>query len=455
MSNTGYNFSMIDKNPKINKKTFDKKVTEYVIKIDSKDRDINNYLDPFSFKVRFNASGDSGSTPVIFARYNNIKYIKLYEAIIPRYNISQFYNGIDTDLFNNCLIRSGSVIRTKKRVEDKIEKGGFVIIGNQNIEVLEHIIFDDEDRLILKEFPNSLFPIMKYNDKEYKIEIINDRRTLDLIFVNNYTIDLDVLEENDLIVLENELNEIEEFDLNISSIKLKHKLQYPVRSVNPIVLKPADFKYIHGSLWWSGNSLKGAEADFINYGIGSIIYLSNSNMNQPSNSFVYLKITKFISRTEVKVQKMLGNLDKFKSGSGLQTIFNNSYVNNIVDFNNSTYVLLNIDEFNNDVCKGTNPILSQAFGILFPNNETDKKLSLTGLSDKIYPVSDLQNLNKMTISFLNSSGEKIKLDFLNPSTKITDIRNPLNPVNQVLLTFKIGVMEEEFEPQSSYNPIIY
>ena len=60
---------------------YDEDVIEHVLKIDSNDRNIDKYKDPFSFRVRFNLTesnfdsfGNAG--PIILSNYQNIKYIK-------------------------------------------------------------------------------------------------------------------------------------------------------------------------------------------------------------------------------------------------------------------------------------------------------------------------------------------------------------------------------------------
>lgn len=464
MSYIQNNYSEFNKNPP-KQKEIDKKpraVTEYVIKIDSIDRDIASYPDPFSFKVKFNASNNEGSNPVVYARYQNIKYIKLHQAMIPRYNITKFFKDIDLELYNNCCVRSTSIVKINKNPEIKIKKGDRVKINNKYIEILDKIeaeIDMEYIKLILGEYPpqNSDNSITIESDYISVNGIFQSQtKKLSLIFKKNYNISLEAIEKNDLIVLENEINEIDEFDKAKSEILVKYPMAKPIDCISPVILKPDNFQYLHGEVNWKGNILVCDETDFSDYGIGSIIYLSASQENQPSinSPYCYLTIQKFISQTKIQVKKVIGSLTEYNGQDGKKTIYNYSFINRGDDLNDTKYILLNVDEFNNDVCQGTNPKLSQAFGILFPCDRSCKTVTFKGLSDRLYPTSDLQNLNKMTISFLQSNGEKIKLDNLNPNTPITDIRNPLNPINQVLLTFKIGVMEEKFDPQETYNPVL-
>lgn len=493
-------------------------LTEYVIKIDSKDRNITTFPDPFSFRVRFNASDNDGATPVIFCRYQNIKYIKLIDAIIPRYNISQSFEGGDETFNKNCLLNSFSSIKTNSNLNIILKNGDFIKFGNDILKVIDFCKFPDYDYITVDKYPSdneskiieyykikfkgytifkegkkftniinglgTLFLNLNINyiliikNKKYTIkeivsdtklivheqiydlidsidmflegssniegEFINKKNSLCILFKKNYDIELNTIEKDDIMFIHEKFYEVIEFNLNKALIKLKQDLHQPVLSHPSIPLKIKLFKYLPGNIYWNGNKLIGEGIDFYNYGIGSIIYLSDSSMNQPNGNYVYLKILSIISQTEMSVERIIGNKNEYITGSGLQTIYNFSYVNNVEDFNNTNYILMHIDEFKNDVCQGTNPKLSSAFGILYPKVESDYRVQLEGTSSRTFPMTNLQNLNKMTISFSNSSGEKIKLNNLNSNTDKSDIRNPLNPYNQVLLTFKIGVVNEKF-----------
>ena len=70
----------------------------------------------FSFRVRFNQTesnfdsfGNAG--PIILSNYQNIKYIKLVEAIIPRRNIVQEYNEYNKTLYENSTIHNYSILK--------------------------------------------------------------------------------------------------------------------------------------------------------------------------------------------------------------------------------------------------------------------------------------------------------------------------------------------------------
>jgi hypothetical protein len=67
------------------KNVLDEHIVEYKIMVDSKDRDITKYPNPYSYKVTFNPI--SGETdPVIDLKKKNIKYIKLETICMPQFS---------------------------------------------------------------------------------------------------------------------------------------------------------------------------------------------------------------------------------------------------------------------------------------------------------------------------------------------------------------------------------
>jgi len=64
-------------------------VREYSVMIDSKDRNYQNYPDPFNYIVRFSplprVDGHEDPMPVIYDIFTNVRYIKLETIILPIY----------------------------------------------------------------------------------------------------------------------------------------------------------------------------------------------------------------------------------------------------------------------------------------------------------------------------------------------------------------------------------
>ena len=141
---------------------YDEDVNEVVLKIDSNDRNIDKYIDPFSFRVRFNQTASNfdefgNSGPIILNRYDNIKYIKLIEAIIPRNNIVQEYVNYNKILYDNSKIHCYSMIKVQdstpvqKQLNLKLNSGDKIRMSGIIYTIDNHITFQNKDYLQLTE----------------------------------------------------------------------------------------------------------------------------------------------------------------------------------------------------------------------------------------------------------------------------------------------------------------
>ena len=77
--------------------------TSHLLKIDSKDRNINSFPNPYEFKVRFNSSdnredeyGNVG--PIIYNDFDNIKNFDIVHISIPRYSLKCNKNNLTKKL---------------------------------------------------------------------------------------------------------------------------------------------------------------------------------------------------------------------------------------------------------------------------------------------------------------------------------------------------------------------
>jgi len=77
-----------------------KEVREYPIYIDSVDRDLTLYPDPFNYKVTLNAN-TSSIAPYIDKRFEMVKYIELKKAVLPRlFNLTKVIQPTGTPLYD-------------------------------------------------------------------------------------------------------------------------------------------------------------------------------------------------------------------------------------------------------------------------------------------------------------------------------------------------------------------
>jgi hypothetical protein len=510
-------------------------INEVILKIDSNDRNIDKYKDPFSFRVRFNqtesnydAFGNAG--PIILSKYDNIKYIKLVEAIIPRRNIVQEYNEYNKELNENSSIHNHSIIEITQgtcRFPIKLNKNDTLTLGAQTLTIENLSLINNKhfvnvnndwgpgvatnikyDKVKLEgqisstqvngvltnvikgtntKF-NQLYVNMKLliNNNNYLIaNIVNDNEIQLNTIVNSsfenidfYVVDSDAkdnanvqlqgVESNvkkDFLYLQhdknviNDIESIKQHDIvlfdningetagkvktNVAAkynhIELSDNLDKPISSKKFTLLPYENFDTLPGNLHIDTTNKKifGNNLNFKNYNIGSILYLVKVN-------YGILKIRKINSESEIEYD-ILFDKGLNNDTPTTQLIYNYSFTRSSVEFSDERFILTNIKEFGNNTFEGTNENSSKAFGILFPSGTTEGQAYMSGLSYKLYNRRNLQNLNSLTVSFNDSYGNKLKLDHLDSSVDINDIRHPLNKDNQVHLTFRIGVVENRFD----------
>ena len=483
-------------------------IYEYTLKIDSRDRNINIYPNPFNFKVRFNQGNNlSGRGPSIFRRFNNVKYINLESVCIPRYNITKSYNDL------GFLISSNSILESIKNLSFVLNPGDQIQINNKDYEVLEFTRFKNVDRIIINKFIDNINNLSLINYKRIKLEgtcnykngIIEGYNTSflnlsigDIIEIDNYSIsiiniisnrkmevsnidfkindsnlyllnkestdriklinnrkkiniinyeedhknELEIV-ENDLILKNKNLYQIGSYNKEESKIFIKQELITPFNFLKPIIIKKNLFKNLQGDIIWErgNNYIIGSDANFLTYSNESIIYLEDGL------NYAYFRIIDIKSSNKLYIEELLNNnLNFFSSlnNNKKKLIYVPSYSISESDFSNESYFLLNIDEFKNDTCQGTNTALSEAFAVLYPNKINTNNIKLSGDSNRIYSSNNLQNINSMSISFSYNTGKKMSLDNMNTSRAITNSKSLYNPNNQVILVFKIGVLQKEY-----------
>ena len=200
---------------------YDEDLKEYIIKIDSKDRNIKQYPNPFKFKVRFNDNETFGQAPVIQARYQNVKSIELLETIIPRYNYSQIYNNTNYDIFNNGIISSLSLIETKKKLKISLNKGDIVTINNTDLKILDFVSFSDFDRFSVNIYPEFNFSDdITYTKVRLSGKIYSDGNSN---FISGINTTFNELEKDDIILIKNKEYVIDSI-LSNYKIKLTDKI---------------------------------------------------------------------------------------------------------------------------------------------------------------------------------------------------------------------------------------
>jgi len=130
------------------------------------------------------------------------------------------------------------------------------------------------------------------------------------------------------------------------------------------------------------------------------------------------------------------------------------------------YLMLNIEEINDNNMNSTNSALRDAFCLLSPDSYGELHYyASTNYQDKIYKMSNLGNINRLTLSLKDSYGKQLEmpnLDFHINTNKTcncngieygcpcTYIRHPYYKWLQVQYMIKLGVVETEIDKKIFY-----
>jgi len=130
------------------------------------------------------------------------------------------------------------------------------------------------------------------------------------------------------------------------------------------------------------------------------------------------------------------------------------------------YIMLNIEEITDNNINSTNSALRKAFCLLYPDSYGELHYyAASNYQDKIYKMSGLGNINRLTLSLYDSYGKPLQmpnLDFHVNSSKTcycnnddfscpcTYIRHPYYKWLQVQYMIKLGIVETEIDKKIFY-----
>ena len=216
-----------------------KKIETSIIKIDSKDRNTNQYPNPYSFQVRFNINdnkkdkfGNSG--PIIFEDYDNIINFDILHVSIPKYtykcnkNVIQntpFINVYESNIINFCgiydsselinlgLLKKDDIFCDDNKTEYKVLEDTPSIYNNLNHDYLVKL-----DRLPSQDTNcDSNSSELKLKKKKIILSIFSDISSYEF----NSDFDLSFIKKNDKIIVENKTYEVCE-DVSFNTRKRKY-----------------------------------------------------------------------------------------------------------------------------------------------------------------------------------------------------------------------------------------
>ena len=130
------------------------------------------------------------------------------------------------------------------------------------------------------------------------------------------------------------------------------------------------------------------------------------------------------------------------------------------------YLMLNIEEINDNNVNSTNASLRDAFCLLSPDSYGELHYyASTNYQDKIYKMSNLGNINRLTLTLKDSYGKQLEMPYLdynintdktctcdgtNYGCPCTYIRHPYYKWLQVQYMIKLGVVETEIDKKIFY-----
>jgi hypothetical protein len=390
--------------PNVSDNIASENVTEYVIMIDSSDRNTYLYPNPFILKTFFNQSDDTMrlNIPRVF---ENVKFMRIENVILPRQYLLQKYTISD--------VTSDNVIPP----DDK------EIVSN----VLAEIIAQSSIG----------------NDVASPLTTTNSQ-TVEVINLKTYT-----------------------YTLNVT---------YGNKTAVYTVVYPNDITYnnqYYSIVYESGAQLNNTEMDLyvagLNYNMVSSIGQTKKAITGNYELLFTLNATTPIS---IIVKFMVNNSISTRRTYEFTTTLNTS--SGVLDFyyflsktlDADRYLMLNIEEINDNNMNSTNSSLRDAFCLLSPDSYGELHYyASTNYQDKIYKMSNLGNINRLTLSLKDSYGKQLempnldfhintdktcKCDGVDYGCPCTYIRHPYYKWLQVQYMIKLGVVETEIDKKIFY-----
>lgn len=170
----------------ISKNVYAETLQEYSIIVDSSDRDINKYPNPFNYRVYFNPT-DTNVGAYIPMKFNNVKYIKLVTGILPTtfYYVKQeaTLNNSDIQILLN-LNKTSNPPNSNITLTTTDISGSFVIINITDI--LINTINKLYERYITFAIPD-IFPKSINTTFEYsfKYNLDNSNNIINMVYTSN------------------------------------------------------------------------------------------------------------------------------------------------------------------------------------------------------------------------------------------------------------------------------
>ena len=453
---------------------------ETSIKIDSKDRDITVYPDPFSFRVVFNPIAHSTPKPYCDRVLNNVRTIRLEYLTLPMttsYSLkssglitmgwrefNSIFATIDSSLVqlvrntdgNFVMIASekntnGTMIRKNQILYKTMEVNDRYIISYTNalqetheIEIdIEQMQYDDNYFIVCQQViqdtnsPYVLNSIVKSPTNE-QTETNDDYHERVVTVVNNQKHIGSILSIHDTIQLRNKYYYVKEivassrFLLNCSVDRTWDNI--PITIDGDAVEQIITIAISSTDLFDSSGALKLKPSYSISiHGVSSTITSVSGNQVTVSNAAL---VPHFGSSIATVIM--------WKTYEELKTLTSN----NDESLVNQRYISFRIKEFNPPIM-ATNDVINNSFAVLHTERYSNGNIMIYPNADISFDQHSLHTLHTMTFEFYDEDFEKLSCDFseyfLNESEYQHEDKLLIHPRNknfQIFMSFKVVTIEQ-------------
>lgn len=393
---------------------FNEYIKEYHITVDSLDRNIINYPDPFKFKLTLSNTFNKNKelNPFIEKTFNNVKYIKIDSIICPIHNKINDKTNINDEIYDEQYANTFNNINkyltlftsnNNTYYDDKLDK------YNKNYDATYTYNFlskNKYDELILKTFYNNSNYIAEYDKKSIKY---------------------DEKEYNDFIKY------YESISLIIPNILINNKLY--VRELDN-TNKYYDEKYYN----YLKKQFK-TEEEF------NTFITERTNKNNTEYNEIY-------DRNNINFDK--NAFDSLKTGAEFN--IDERYELNENDLLiNSRFILLKMNNLTNNISLGTNQEVNNTNILFYPRKKYNKNFMLLKPIIKdhnIFYVNNSNLINIDNIEFELLDGNYNKIQFINKDINELDnnkIQSPLNINFQVIFNLRIGIYQNYLDTNINYK----
>lgn len=469
-------------------------IREIPLYIDSKDRDIEKYPDPFSFRVAFNPIGSYTPTPHISEVIRNVKLVKLEYLTLPmttRYTkIASGIIGMSWKEFNiiyannddsvqikrnntdnkivivanakdtttNTFIRKNQILFNMLRINDRIElaltkNDNSTFVLTVNIEQIDN----DEDIFYFvsqETYDGSLDNIINvgiskvpYNEQLEQADDAHDK-TITIINRNNEI----NIGKNDTIFLRGKYFYVEK-TINTTRLILNQKVNRTFENINASIennelnQQVVTITSSMPNLYDSENNLKLLPNYLLMVEINGQVFDEMKIISVVNNTITLynenLQLNDFVENNNSNDIEI--NLVMWKHLEEINTLT----IENADTLVNQRYICMKIKELDTNITS-TNQVLNDSFAILNTERYGSGNIIVYPNAEKVFDNQNLTNLTSLTFEFYDENGERIvcstfddyfknKDEYLN-QTKL--LIHPKNNASQILMSFRVGSLEQ-------------